>query len=69
MARELRFGVFADAVVRAGDGGGGVGEGGFLFERGGVYGGGGGAALCVCFLSFPFTCCSPCCEWVLMDRG
>ena len=44
----MRRGVFADAVVRAAHGAGGVGEGGFLFERGGVYGGRGGAALCVC---------------------
>lgn len=47
MADELRGGVSADAALRAGDGGEGVGKGGVLFERGGVYGGCGGAALCV----------------------
>lgn len=47
MARELRLGVFADAALRAGDGNGGVGEGGVLLERRGVYGRRRGAALCV----------------------
>lgn len=47
MADELRGGVFADAALCAGDGGERVGEGGVLFEWGGVCGGGGGAALCV----------------------